>query len=117
MMTGCNDVCYPNPKGSTQRANGNQFREDPKMNGNDRPLGVQTSPALAGDVPTSNDGKSGGLSVHDGWVLVPREPTEHMLEQIYKAGKLLDEIDLWPAAEIIYNAMLSAAPQPPKENE
>jgi hypothetical protein len=44
-------------------------------------------------------------------VIVPHEPTGDMLEQMYSAGTLLEEIDLWPAGELIYKSMLSAAPQ------
>lgn len=48
-------------------------------------------------------------------VIVPRMPTDDMLEQMYSAGTFLDSIDLWPAGEVIYKGMCSAAPQQSEE--
>ncbi len=39
-----------------------------------------------------------------GWVLVPVEPTQEMLDQIFPAGRLV--------ADAMYRAMLAAAPTP-----
>lgn len=61
-----------------------------------------------GPVPTSLAGQ-----VPDGYVLVPKEPTEEMLRSISAACRnFYDEGGPYPRSKAVYKAMLSAAPQP-----
>lgn len=50
----------------------------------------------------------------DGWVLVPREPTEEMLAAVTtQRPRLTDEPAVWGFRREIWAAMLAAAPTPP----
>lgn len=49
-----------------------------------------------------------GLPEREGWVLVPREPTEEMLDGVLGTNTCVSR----HAARIIFGAMLRAAPKP-----
>ena len=57
------------------------------------------------------------LKGHDGMVMVPRVPTEAMVEAGAYALAISRSVYLEGESIEVYAAMLAAAPQPPKENE
>jgi hypothetical protein len=56
--------------------------------------------------------------IPEGWVVVPRDPTEAMLRSGHQAsGDFTSFSGLWPRTRAVWSAMLSALPNPPYVGE